>query len=420
MKVKITPSKIGGKIEAIPSKSIMHRALICAALAKGTSRIDNMLFSQDIIATIKGLEQLGAKIEIFENYVIVNGIETAPQKATIDCNESGSTLRFLIPIALALETNTTFNGKGKLPTRPIDTYINAFETKGVSFEYNNTMPFSVSGKLQSGEFEIEPDISSQFITGLLFALPLLDGDSTILINGELQSKPYVDITIDVLKEFGIVVIEQENGYSIKGNQNFKPKDYTVEGDYSQAAFFLVAGALSEKIEVRNLNPNSKQGDKHIVEILKTAGANVEVKENSVIVSPNKLKGFEVDVCQIPDLVPILAVLASLCMGQSKIYGAERLKIKESDRLVAISEGINNLSGFVESFDDRLEILGTNFLYGGEVDSFNDHRIAMAITIASVFCEGEIIIEDAECINKSYPEFFNDFNKLGGKVDVINI
>lgn len=420
MQVKISSSKLSGRIKAIPSKSMMHRALITASLAKGTSKIENIIYSKDIIATIDALRAIGAKIDIFTDYAIVEGVSSPNKQAKIDCNESGSTLRFLIPVAAALGINAEFFGKGKLPTRPIDTYINAFSNKNVVFNYENTMPFSIEGKLFSGDFLIDGNISSQFITGLLFALPLLDGESNIKVVGELESKPYIDLTIEVLNAFGINIIENENGYTIKGNQQYKATDYIVEGDYSQAAFFLVGGAFGEKVEVYDLNPNSKQGDKAIVDILKIAGANVEITADSVIVSPNQLNGFNLSVKQIPDLLPIVSCLAAICDGKSKLYDAERLKIKESDRLVAMATGLNKIGAKVVATDDSLEIKGVKSFSSNTVDSFNDHRIAMSLSICTAYIDGELIINNAQCVEKSYPNFFEDFNKIGGKSNVIDI
>lgn len=275
--VIITPSLLKGKVSAPPSKSVAHRLLICAALSEGNSKITDLSSSKDIIATIEALKALGAEIEFDRTTANVKGIKKIPKKAVVDCNESGSTLRFIIPIAAALGVDTTFIGKGKLPERPITPYLEELTKNGIAFDYNNTMPFSITGKLKSGNFSISGAISSQFITGLLFALPLLEGDSQIILTSKLESKPYVDITIDCLNKFGVEIIENEKGYYIKGNQKYISNDVRVEGDYSQAAFYYVANALGSDIQIDNLNPDSYQGDKKIIEIINEISYNKKRK-----------------------------------------------------------------------------------------------------------------------------------------------
>ena len=266
MDIKITPARLKGKVEIPASKSIAHRMLICASLA-GNSEISGINFSKDIDATIQAMSALGSMIYTDKNSADIPDLINPPEKAVIDCNESGSTLRFIIPVASALGVETEFHGRGRLPQRPIDIYIRELSKHGITFSYNNTMPFTVSGKLTSGTYEIEGNVSSQFITGLLLALPLVDGNSEIILTSPLESRPYVDITIDVLKKYGIIIQENENGFSIKGNQKYTPHDDKVEGDFSQSAFFYVANALGSLITLENLNPESVQGDKKILEII---------------------------------------------------------------------------------------------------------------------------------------------------------
>ncbi len=414
MNVSVTPAKLVGNITPPPSKSVAHRLIICASLCESKSVITNISFSKDIIATINAMRSLGAEIETTEDAVIVKGMRSKPKTATIDCCESGSTLRFLIPIAAALGVNSEFLGEGKLPQRPITPYLTELTANGIEFDYDNTMPFSISGQLKSGRYSLRGDISSQFITGLLFALPLLDGDSEIILTSELESKPYVDITIDALNTFGVSVEETENGYKVKGNQTYKAVDSLVcEADFSQAAFFYVANALGSDIEICGMNEKSSQGDKKIVEILDEIGYNS-------IDRVSQLKPFEVSVKDIPDLVPILTVLACFCNGKSVIYDAKRLRIKESDRLKAISDCLVSMGADIEVFDDKLIINGAKKLKGATVDAYNDHRIAMSAAIAATIADGDVTIIGAECINKSYPDFFEDYNKLGGKANVINL
>lgn len=408
MDIKITPAKLKGKVNIPSSKSMTHRMLICAALSKGISVISNISFSKDIFATIDALKALGADISIDNHTVTVKGINQKSGKADIDCCESGSTLRFLIPIACALGSDSTYYGQGRLPERPITPYVRELSKKGISFNYNNTMPFSTMGQLTSGVYELEGDISSQFITGLMFALPLIAGDSEIVMLSPLESKPYADMTVKCLENFGVVIKETKKGYFIKGNQTYKPQNMAVEGDYSQAAFFYVANVLGNDIELCNLEENSYQGDKKIVEITK-----------GLCYNDNCPDGFSVNTTDIPDLVPILGVLGTYCNGKSVITGAKRLKIKESDRLQTTSEAINNLGGYVDVTDDGLEIKHAK-LTGGIVDSCGDHRIAMSAAIAATICEKEVIIKNADSVEKSYPDFFEDYKNLGGITDVITL
>jgi 3-phosphoshikimate 1-carboxyvinyltransferase len=339
---------------------------------------------------------------------VIEGIEKAPESAVLDCCESGSTLRFLIPVAAALGVEAQFNGRGKLPERPITPYLEEFPKHGVTFDYSGTMPFSTSGRLTGGKFYIDGGISSQFITGLLLALAILEEDSEIVLTSHLESKPYVDITLGTLHDFGCEVAQTENGYFIKGGQRYKPFSGSVEGDYSQAAFFCAANALGSDLNIGGLNVNSFQGDKKIVEICK-----------EMVYNENRgLKPFEIDCSDIPDLVPILTVLACFADGKSRIYNAARLRLKECDRLAAITECLNALGGRVTEYEDSLEIEGVKSLTGGVIDSHNDHRIPMAMAIASTRCTEPLTIIGAQCVSKSYPDFWEVFRSIGGAYDEI--
>lgn len=402
MNVRLSPTKLKGSITIPPSKSMSHRALICASLSEGESIVENIIFSEDIKATIGAMTELGANFKVMENKVHVSGITIPPSVASIDCNESGSTLRFVIPIAAALGVATTFFGGGKLPERPITPFLRELPKKNIAIAYNGTMPFAINGKLKAGTYELEGDISSQFISGLLFSLPLLDGNSQINLTSPLQSRPYIDMTIDCMKKYGVLVTEFEDKYLIKGNQMYSLDRFEVEGDYSQAAFFLVANALGSDVRCDGLDKDSLQGDRKIIEII-----------NSIKRSDGTLAPFNVDVGEIPDLVPILSVLASFCDGKSTITNAARLRIKECDRLEAMEVCINAIGGKVTSTEDSLIIEGVKSFKGGVVDSYNDHRIAMAMTIASTKCENELTINGAECVEKSYPHFFEHIKMLGG-------
>lgn len=405
MNLQITPHTLAGTVSIPSSKSMTHRAIICAALAGGISRLTGIDYSKDIDATLGIMKAFGADFQKDGSAVTMHGITKPLETAVADCCESGSTLRFLIPVAAALGIRTEFRGQGRLPQRPITPYIRELSRKGVTFHYNNTMPFVMEGRLESGVFELEGDISSQFITGLLFALPLLEGDSEIVMTSPLQSKPYADMTIDCMKQFGVEVEETPVGnYRIPGNQTYKPADVRMEGDFSQAAFFYVANALGNHVTLENIPEKSVQGDRKIVEIIAEMCYNRDNGKNAA---------FHVDATDIPDLVPILAVLGTFGDDVSVITGAERLRIKESDRLTAVSELLNQLGGKVIVHEDGLEIHPVSTLHGGIVDSFGDHRIAMCAAIAATRCTAPVTILGAECVEKSYPAFFDDYQQLGG-------
>ena len=408
MVVTINPQKLKGEVNVPPSKSVAHRLVIAAALSKGTSVVRNLSFSKDITATINAMKALGAGIAVDGDKAVIKGIEKVPEKAVIDCCESGSTLRFLIPVACALGVETTFLGQGKLPQRPITPYLEELPKHGAQFDYNGTMPFTVRGKLQSGEYRICGDISSQFVTGLLFALSVMKGESRLVLTSPLQSKPYVDITADCLAKCGVSVQSTDEGYCVKGGE-MNAFEEAVEADYSQAAFFFTANSLGSEISINGLNEKSCQGDKKIVEICK-----------EIVYNKNGgLRPFTLDCSDIPDLVPILAVLASFCEGTSRIENAARLRIKESDRLEAVTVCLNALGGKVTAGSDYLEIQGVGSLSGGSVDCFNDHRIAMAMAVAATRCTSPVTLRGAQCVEKSYPDFFGVYKTLGGDIDIDN-
>lgn len=429
---KVYPSKLKGEVKIPPSKSMAHRAVICAALSDGICKVSNIDFSDDIIATVEAMKSLGAVINKKDDYIEVIGIKSQQNKINksisgeriIDCNESGSTLRFLLPIAALFEGTNRFVGRGNLGKRPLDTYYEIFNDQGIKYSYKEgLLDLKTEGKLKSGNFKVKGNISSQFITGLLFALPLLKGDSKIMITTELESKGYIDLTLSVMRDFGIEIIN--NNYEeliIRGNQNYSSIDYRVEGDYSQAAFFLCSDAVSNEVIVDDLNMNSLQGDREVVDILERMGVNIKLNNNGIIGTiDSKLKSTIIDGSQCPDIIPVISLVASLCDGVTEIINAGRLRIKECDRLAAVTSELNKLGAKIIEKEDGLIIEGVSRLKGGcTVWSHKDHRIAMTLAIASTVCEEPIIIKDYECVTKSYPEFWNDFRMLGGIVDEWNV
>lgn len=411
MKLVIEGDRLNGGLFVPPSKSMSHRAVIAAALAEGTSVLEGVLSSVDLTATIEGLKSLGVDITRTEQVVVKGGLKG--KEGIIDCHESGSTIRFLIPISLLTCESYTFVGRGKLVERPLAVYSDLFREKGVDCQYNGRLPFVCRGPISSGVYSVPGDISSQFITGLLYTLPLLEGDSILQITESFESKPYVDLTVEMLRQFGIAVEELEQGYAVKGNQKYVPCHMRVEGDFSQAAFWIVAGVISGNIELRHLNLNSKQGDKAILDIVKTMGGDISIHNDFIAIKQSKTRGMVIDASQIPDLVPILAVLASVSDGETRIINAERVRIKESDRLLAISTELRKMGAQIVEQPDGLIITGVSHLHGAEVDAWNDHRIAMALTVASLKAQGRVTLTGAESVTKSYPHFFEDFRTLGG-------
>lgn len=419
--VKFSPFIPNGTVNVPPSKSDVHRAIICAAMAKGVSKISPVALSNDIKATISCIKALGATATLEDNVLTVDGTNMYKNKtALLDCGESGSTLRFFIPITASGAVNATFIGKGKLPERPIGIFTEALPKAGTDCKTEGGLPLEISGQLKSGDFKIPGNVSSQFITGLLLALPILDGDSNIILTSPLESVGYIAMTIRTMKQFGVNIETTENGWHIKGNQAYKSCNYTTDGDWSQAAFFMVLGAIGGKVTVKGIASDSTQGDKKCAEILAEFGAKVTQSDNEVTVEQNSLKAITIDASQIPDLVPVLSVCAAFAEGTTKIINAERLRIKECDRLKATAELINNLGGNVKELSDGLEITGVSSLKGGNINGYNDHRIVMSAGVCAAKCDGDITASFAMSINKSYPDFYIDYNSIGGKANVLDL
>ncbi|MDR1885355.1 MAG: 3-phosphoshikimate 1-carboxyvinyltransferase [Synergistaceae bacterium] len=419
MDVRVIERFPRGVVTPPPSKSLSHRAVICSALAGGGSVIENLGVSDDIEATLAGIRALGLANARREGSVLRVDSSSGTRRASpdevrvVDCNESGSTLRFLLPIAALDGSTTSFVGRGRLMSRPLDVYAKFFAEAGASFVQEPDR-ITVRGPFRSGEYEMRGDVSSQFVSGLILALPLLEGDSVIRLVTPLESRRYVDLTIDVARRFGAEVLEGDSCYAVRGGRRYRPARYQVEPDYSQAAFFLASAALGRDVEVEGLDPDSLQGDRDILRILGEMGAVVDWRAGPrgggwrTSVRAGRLSAVTVDARDIPDLVPPVAALCCFCEGTSRIEGALRLRLKESDRLSALRTELNKLGADVEETRDSLAIRGAGRLAGGRVDAWGDHRIAMSLAVAAIGCDGPVLMSGWRSVSKSYPDFWRDF------------
>ncbi len=423
-------SFLNGTVVAPSSKSVAHRVMICAALSYSKCYIKNVSESNDMSATISCLETLGAKITRSGKTLFLDATdfvrENDERHFTLNCKESGTTLRVIIPICAALGLHVTFVGEGRLPLRPLDEYLALLPKHGVKCTKGETyLPLTIEGKLTGDTFEISPKISSQYVTGLLLALSLLKNDATLKLSSKMVGSQYVDLTTDVMRKFSVEATKTDDSYFIKGESKLTAmSEYsdentgiTVEGDWSQAAFFLCAGAVNGDITVTGLDINSSQGDKAIVDILKALKADITVTENAVRVKKSALKGTDINALDTPDLVPVVALTSAFASGDTNIYGVSRLKFKESDRLLSTASMINSLGGNATYTDDCMTISGGMKLKGGNVKAYNDHRIVMSTAVGALMCENEVEITDAHAVNKSYSDFFEDYKSLGGIADV---
>lgn len=395
MNVEIAPSKASGEIKAPPSKSYAHRLLMGAALAEGKSVISDIGLNDDITATISCLEELGAKIQLDGTTAVVDGISFWGKKKELSlfCNESGSTLRFLIPLSLCFSEKAFFTGAGRLMDRPQGVYEELFKTKGCYLSKDNKT-LVAGGELQSGIYELPGDVSSQFITGLLFTLPLLKGNSEIKLTTPLQSAPYIDITIQVLSLFGVEISKTENGYLIKGEQQYKATELSCEGDWSNGAFLDAFNLADGNVSVKGLNEHSCQGDKIYKEFYRQLEKGCPV----------------LDISQCPDLGPVLIACAALKNGAT-LTGTKRLKIKESDRGEAMKQELFKFGVELEAGEDYIVIPKASLKAPTEpLCCHNDHRIAMSLAVLCSVTGGTL--NDAQCVNKSYPDFFEDVKNLG--------
>ncbi len=409
MTVTITPGALSGAITPPPSKSQAHRLLIAAALANGESHIRGLAHSQDIDATRRCLGELGAEFEETGEGLLVRGMGASAMSPLarmahprLDCGESGSTLRFLIPVALALRGGGIFTGRGRLMERPLTPYFDLFREKGIFWEQRDGV-LTVQGLLEPGEYKLPGNVSSQFFTGLLFALPLLNGPSAIIPTTDLESEGYIAMTCQVLERFGVraaATMSLPPQYHLAGNAVYTPQDVTAEGDWSQAGFWYAARALGFDVTPTGLDPESLQGDRVIAE------------QFQILTRPGDV---DIDVSQCPDLVPPLAAMAALRPGKTVLSNAGRLRMKESDRLTAVAATLNALGAQVTEGPESLTFQGVDALTGGTVDSFGDHRIAMMAAVAAARSKGPVTVTNAQAVEKSYPDFWRDYQRLGGKL-----
>ena len=411
---------VAGRIAAPPSKSMAHRAVLCAALAKGTSRLHHLAFSKDISATLGAAGRLCARVTTGENDAVVEGLgRFLPVDAPVDCCESGSTLRFLIPLASLTGQEVTFTGRGRLMERPQSVYKTLYQQQGLRFEQGADR-LTVEGALTPGEYELAGNVSSQFISGLLFALPLLDGDSTLHLIPPVESRSYIDMTRAVQAAFGVTSRWLDgNTLALPGRQHYHPCDHAVEGDYSQAAFPAVLGAVCGGVTVTGLSPDTLQGDAVILDILHRCGAQFTREGDSVTFAKAPLHGVDIDLADCPDLGPVLMVLGLLCEGTTVIRNAERLRLKESDRIAAMEAELRACGGVLESEGGTITVHGcAEHLHAPEgiLHGHNDHRVVMSLAVLSAAAGLPLTVDDAEAIQKSWPNFFAAIRPLGVEVE----
>lgn len=411
---------LSGVVTPPPSKSQAHRLLICAALATEPCTIICSALNDDIVATMNCLNALGADIKYNNGVFTVSPIKLQ-KGSTLNCGESGSTLRFLLSVAAALGADATFVGGGKLPQRPNGALCDALVQHGVVFERGAAdaeLPLTCRGMLSGGNYSLPGNISSQYLTGLLFALPLLEQDSVIEITDGLTSASYVDMTLDALRKAGIRVDVQGEKFIVEGGQKYYLRSETaVEGDWSAAAFWLVAGAIGNRpITVKGVNYESLQGDRRIVDHLHKMGVFIEITSEGVVAMPSQLFGCELDCMDTPDLVPILAVAAATASGDTKFYNVGRLRYKESDRLAAMQRTLASFGIASSVGEDTFTVYGGSPKAMAPVESYADHRIAMSAAVLSTVADGITTIQGAECVAKSYPQFYEHFEALGGNIN----
>jgi 3-phosphoshikimate 1-carboxyvinyltransferase len=427
VRIKITPSLVTGEVSAPPSKSYTHRAIILASLVAGESVIENPLLSDDTHYTIEACRALGAEIAIESDGIAVRGTggRISPRQETIFVGNSGSTIRMIAPLAASSPTRIVLDGDDRLRQRPMGDLLSALQGLGVharSLNNNGCPPFEIQGgDFKANQVSLSGAVSSQPISALLMAAPYTRKGLTIKINGELRSRPYIDITLGTMRDFGVEAVNRDyREFIIEGNQEYKARRYCIEGDYSSAAYFLVAGAIGAKpVSVSNLKKDSAQGDRQLLNILERMGASVDHDKDVVTVQRSgALKGITIDMGDYPDLVPTLAVVAAFAQGKTELTNIAHLRFKESDRINDTAAELGKMGIKTEGTDDTMVIYGGKPL-GTEIDAHKDHRLAMSLSIAALFAEGSSIINGAEAVSKSYPQFFSDLKKLGARVEELS-
>ena len=416
MNITIKPSTLTGTVSAPPSKSMTHRHLIISALADGMSVIESPLKSDDTIATVEALTQMGIAVtEKGDGWMILGGT-LSPPESEINCNESGTTLRLLTGLCSLLSKPCTLTGAPSLLRRPNKPLLDALEQLGVNTRSQDGYPpITVQGKMRGGSATIRGDVSSQFISSLILAAPYAENQVDISVTLPLESKPYVEMTLDAMKKYGVKSVHSSNLDHIRVPlRRYYPKRLRVEGDWSSAAFLLAAGVVSGKVHVDNLDIESSQADKEIVRILEEMGAYIKITGKRVTTEKSKLSAIETDLSDCPDIFPIIACLCSLAEGESKLTGLKRLKLKESDRLATVKEGLQRMGAKITSNDSSIIIKGGS-VHGATIDPHNDHRLAMSFAILAQAAEGETTIMNPECVSKSYPEFWTDLEKIGANI-----
>lgn len=414
MKMSFSGSFVDGTVSPPASKSYTHRAFILAALSEGTSVISDPLFSADTISTLNAISAFGAKVERNDSFVRITGGELKAPSEPIDAENSGTTMRLMTGISSAFDKKVTITGDDSLLKRPMSPLLDALESIGVECSSNKGFPpISVKGPIDRNEVSINGSMSSQFVSSLMMTAPLLKDGLKIHVKGKLVSKPYVDITTYMMSVFGANA--SMNDKTIESHGRYRSADFAVPADFSSAAFPLVAGALAGKVTVKGMDMNAPQGDKMIVDILKKAGAKISIENDSITCEKDSLSGTEIDIGNVPDLFPILAVLFCAAEGKTILKGAPQLRFKESDRIESVTEMISAIGGDIKGTDDGCVINGTRKLKGGEIDCRGDHRIMMAASIASLICDEPVTMENAECCSVSYPQFPEHMRILGMKV-----
>ena len=421
-RVTVYPGIVRGPVTAPPSKSLCHRAWILAALARGKSRLVHMGASEDLQCTEAIVRQFGARIWRVDGEIWVEGIagqaETEKEYGCLDCGESGSSLRFLLPVAAALGISAEFVGQGRLPQRPLAPYFDIFEKQGIAWQAGpDGLPLQIRGRLKPGRYEVEAGQSSQFVSGLLMALPLLAEASELHLKGPGVSRPYVSMTRSMMERFGLSVQELGPGaWRIPGGQGYQAAEYRAEGDYSQAAFWIGVGMLGEGIRIQNLPEDSRQGDAALLKSLRPQGMNLRWEKDELYTMPGRLTGGRVDLTDAPDLAPVLAVLAMRGRGMTELTGAAHLRYKESDRLAVLTGQLGRLGAVLEETADGLRINGTaSGRGGGEVLACGDHRMAQALALAAISAKEPVTIHGAQCVAKSWPSFWDELEAAGVQI-----